>query len=257
VVLDHQLNQIDVLYSYGISTNIEFETEFCHRYNCRAHLYDHTINSLPATVPHFTFHKEGIGHQNTEELKTFYHHLQFNTDQESNVFLKMDVEGAEFASLLEIPDETLKRIPQIVIELHRIDQIDSEEDFNKKYLFLKKMSKLFHVYHVHYNNYDHTVVKCGYRIPQTIEVTYVNKGITLEPTIHTNRLPRKLDYRCKPNRQCQSLDFWPFDTTTFIHNDPVSIRYIRPKFLLHKLKKLTRYFFHLYCLFRLNRVYKK
>ena len=45
-----------------------------------------------------------------------------NGDADKHVVVKMDVEGAEWETILETPDEVLDRIDQMVFEFHGIDR---------------------------------------------------------------------------------------------------------------------------------------
>jgi hypothetical protein len=248
LLLDHLLEKTDVLYSYGIADNTTFETEFCYRYQCSARLYDHTINRLPYCLPTFKFHKEGIGASKTHELNTLMSHIQQNNDTNKNMVLKMDVEGAEYEALLATPNHVLQQFSQIAIELHGIDNIESEQEYQLRCNFFDKMNKIFFLYHAHYNNYDHTIVKYGYNIPQTIEVTFVNRNLKdLTPIKHVQALPRAKDRHCKPNRMTHNLAYWPFDQRDFIHNSTLPKRYIKPSFLSRKLHryahKMVEYYY--------------
>jgi hypothetical protein len=59
----------------------------------------------------------------------------------------MDVEGAEWDSLLLAPDEVLERVDQLAIEFHGIQ--------DPKYLAtIQRLRNFFHVVNVHFNNYS-------------------------------------------------------------------------------------------------------
>ena len=47
VLLNDGLESIEVIYSYGVGDNSEFEAIFCEKYNAIARLYDHTIDEAP------------------------------------------------------------------------------------------------------------------------------------------------------------------------------------------------------------------
>ena len=240
ILLDHLLDTTEVLYSYGISTDTTFEVEFCYRYGCTAHLYDHTIDKLPHALKPLQFHQEGIDSQKTEQLDTLMSHVSQNNDLEKNLVCKMDVEGAEFEALLSTPDHILQTFNQMVIELHGIDQIDSEKDYSIKSALLTKLNVLFYMYHTHAVNYTHSTVKCGYRIPQTIEITLINRKLKYLTPALPPPLPLTIDRRNKANRVSHGLNYWPFTQDDFIHQPCISYRYLRPTFMLGKLKKCIK-----------------
>jgi hypothetical protein len=92
-----------------------------------------------------------------------------NGDGLRRLVLKMDVEGAEWETLRRTPNEVLRRIDQLTLELHGVDRPAFLE-------VVRKLKRTFHVAHFHVNNYS-----CGesYR-PFTgwaYEVLFVNKRL--------------------------------------------------------------------------------
>jgi hypothetical protein len=151
----------------------------------------------------------------TAELDTLESHININTDSKiQNIVLKMDVEGAEYESLLATPDSILEKASQLVIEVHDIDQIDSDQDYGTKTSFFEKLTNIFHVYHGKHNNHTVTRTKFGYRIPSTVEITYVNKNLPLETIPRTAPFRHTLNIPNRPNRTNQCLDYWPFNGAT-------------------------------------------
>ena len=68
-----------------------------------------------------------------------------NKDGKKKLVVKMDVEGAEWDTLLETPDEVLKNIDQLIVEFHGTRQ--------EKYIkVFKKLKNIFYLVNVHYNN---------------------------------------------------------------------------------------------------------
>lgn len=115
----------------------------------------------------------------------------YASDPETTVFLKIDIEGAEY----EIIDQIIfssRQIKVLVIEFHDI-QIRSEE-------FVKSMSELkskFALIHTHVNNYGKVDTK---GIPDICEFTFINLGL-FEPTYKVNKLPiTGLDSPTTPSR---------------------------------------------------------
>jgi hypothetical protein len=70
-----------------------------------------------------------------------------NGDASKRLVVKMDVEGAEWDSLLHAPDETLQRIDQLAIELHYIN----EARFLK---VVQRLKQFFHIAYLHFNNWS-------------------------------------------------------------------------------------------------------
>ena len=47
VLLDSELESIEIVYSYGVGDNSDFEAMVCEKYNAIARLYDHRLTRLP------------------------------------------------------------------------------------------------------------------------------------------------------------------------------------------------------------------
>lgn len=109
-----------------------------------------------------------------------------------DVFLKMDIEGAEYET---VPNIVLyqNRIRCIAAEFHDIDKKTS--DFNK---CMKSLSQHFSVVHIHGNNgagYDHIN-----DFPSVLEITFINKSLlNREFSFSTSEYPREgLDFPNNP-----------------------------------------------------------
>lgn len=139
-------------YSYGISGYDGWGCDVAARLSATTHQYDCFNLQRPSCTKGTTvFHplciageasvdKEGRTFQSLEQ------HLADNGDAARRVLVKMDVEGAEWESLLRTPDAVLQRIDQLVIELHGIDE--------PRYLdVVRKLKGTFFVTHLHANNY--------------------------------------------------------------------------------------------------------
>jgi hypothetical protein len=114
------------------------------------------------------------------------------------VVLKMDVEGAEWRSLLRAPASLLRRIDQLAVEFHGID----DPLFRDVILRLKEH---FYVVNVHYNNYR--CQRAGPFPADTYEVLFVNKRIGVLDTQGKAQFPHPLDRPNDPMRpDCQVPD---------------------------------------------------
>jgi hypothetical protein len=162
-------------YSYGIDARDEWGCDISKKLDVRVHQYDCFDLTVPACSGGDTvFHPECIGPARRTDKEgrifdTLEHQFRTNGDHANRVVLKMDVEGAEWASLLRTPDDVLERIDQFAVELHGIAQ-------DHQLAVVRRLKQFFHVANVHYNNRG-----CAERIdpfPSTVyEVLFVNKRI--------------------------------------------------------------------------------
>ena len=86
-----------------------------------------------------------------------------------NIFIKMDIEGAEF-KVLEKLDYSKVNILGLAIEFHDINL--KEKEFNRIIFYLKK---IFYVAHVHGNNYSK--IDNISKFPSSVEITFINKKL--------------------------------------------------------------------------------
>jgi hypothetical protein len=171
-----KLKDVEAVYSYGIEGRDEFGCEIALKSGSTVHQYDPFDLTVPKCKGASSkFHAVGIaGKRFTDsqkrEFDTFSAHVSANGDRGKKLFLKMDVEGSEWESLLNTPDELLKECQQIVIEFHGLLET------NPAILpIFSKLKKLFYVAHVHANNC--CCVSDRILPSSVIEVTYVNKEI--------------------------------------------------------------------------------
>ena len=175
--------QIDKLYSYGIGKDISFEINFQKYWPIQTYLYDHTIDKLPMHKEEhlFSWKKEGVGPVATNELNTLANHIKENNDtNNNNLMLKMDVEGAEWFSLNAASDETLRQFKQIVLEFHFLTKPNKFASQETKLNVLRRLKNLFHIVHVHGNNFAEYYEDEDYLIPSVLEVTYLRKDHNIE-----------------------------------------------------------------------------
>ena len=187
------LGDVRSAYSYGISGydgwGCDISTELkvpVHQYDC----FNTTRPSCPAGAP--LFHAECIaGKRSTDAEGHVFDSLKSqivrNGDAGKHLIVKMDVEGAEWDSILQTPDDVLDRIDQFIFEFHGFDRNTA--------LYVEVIAKLkrhFEVVHLHFNN--HACVSGGVPFPAwAYEVTFVNKRLAKVDPAATVTLPHPLD----------------------------------------------------------------
>jgi hypothetical protein len=119
---------MEVLYSYGVGTNSAFELMFCQKHNAIARLYDHTFDTMPLKEDFLHFNKQGFGVKNNRSLDMIENHINENADVNKKLILKIDVEGAEWDTLLHKPNATFMQTflneYQIISYLSRSERIN-------------------------------------------------------------------------------------------------------------------------------------
>jgi hypothetical protein len=181
------ISDYDCYISAGVSNEESFTRDFINKYSMEAsknHAFDGTITDYPwSYTKDITFYKKNIGHRNTHETTN----LSFLTEKYNNIFLKMDIEGAEFPWLITLSDKQLKSFKQITLEVHFINDEQFCSDYICKKRSLERLTDFHYLIHAHGNNNIQQVIN---GVPQTMELTYLRKDcFDLPPTLNTLPLP--------------------------------------------------------------------
>ena len=174
VLLD-DFDNIKIAYSFGISTNIQFDKSLADR-GIDVYMYDHKINSLPYTNPKFHWKKIGLCGINTNRalLKPLEQLMKENGhSNEKNMILKIDIEHWEWESINSLNEDILKKFKYIAIEYHFRD----EKEFDNKNMYynvLKKISKTHQSFYARCNGDRSIKINFGHnRICFILEVSYI------------------------------------------------------------------------------------
>jgi hypothetical protein len=145
-------------YSYGISGYDKWGCDISTTLHLPVHQYDCFDTTQPACPAGETvFHAECVG-DTTEAVEgrvfdTIANQFAKNGDGSKRIVLKIDVEGAEWDSLLSVPDEILGRIDQMAVEFHWIEDEQFHWVQDQKYLRVgERLRQFFEVGHIHFNN---------------------------------------------------------------------------------------------------------
>jgi hypothetical protein len=163
----------------------------------------------------FSFWAEGIAAAATPGKDTLQSHLEKNGDQDRRFVLKMDVEGAEWDVLRNMPDAVLARCDQLVLEVHDLSGLGRSTAYplvplEQKVAVLRKLNHHFYCWHPHANNYASIHVIGGFKVPDVMELTWLNRRRYVAHADCDRRLPTALDDPCQFRCHDHVLDFWPF-----------------------------------------------
>lgn len=162
-----------VVLSFGVGNDISWE-EAVSSYAHTIHLYDHTVEDLPIQLPGATHFKEQIGNSRQLETTSLSSCIERLPPAEEYI-LKMDIEGAEWITLLEAEVDALKQFSQIVIEFHDFHKRILESDVSEVLEVLRKLRVNHVITNVHPNNYGRFDIIGNHPIPDILEVTYLRK----------------------------------------------------------------------------------
>jgi len=181
-------NDYDLLLSGGVGGDIGFEKAFVENYNVNCFCFDGTEQSgfeLTKNEPKIKYINKNVGTKNTPTTTNF----DFGFDNYNNIFMKLDIEGAEFDLFNSFTDDKLKKIKQLVVEFHF-------PNTGERWEALKKLTKTHYLIHYHANNNNHLMYNINYQtIPAVFECTYVRKDLLDNPGLNKEPFPTKLDAR--------------------------------------------------------------
>jgi hypothetical protein len=154
LVCDNLSDGIQSAYSYGVGPNDELGCEVSKRYHVAVHQYDCFDPARPTCDGGvFKFHNECLAPRAMRDKRhrvfdSLQDQLAKNGDAGKRLLVKMDIEGAEWESLLATPDAVLDRIDQIPMEMHVFHGVTPLH-----MQVIRKLKNLFYVVNFHYNNW--------------------------------------------------------------------------------------------------------
>lgn len=188
------IDNADVLYSYGVGSDVSFEFNFLDRKKIPIRLYDHTVDGLPDCLDHeyLNFRREGLGPREADNKNSFFEHQLFWEDQEKNTILKIDVDGAEYEYFEHDEFQHYGNVIGLIIELH-----DIGENKESAISLIEKINKFFLLVHIHGNNYGRLFLDHGDIFPDTLELVFICKELQTENSEKFfNKTPSAIDFPC-------------------------------------------------------------
>src|SRR6266540_4201608 len=154
LMCENLIEPLDAAYSYGVGTNDDWGCEMSRRYHVPVHQYDCFDPARPTCNGGiFIFHDECVGDRTGYRESRFFDTLENQIrrygDTGRRLIVKMDIEGAEWDSLLAAPDELLASIPQITMEMHGYND-------GKILEVIRKLMRNFYLVNLHFNNWSCT-----------------------------------------------------------------------------------------------------
>jgi hypothetical protein len=177
LMCENLINGAESAYSYGIAGEDNWGCDLSKRFSVPVHQYDCFDTRQPVCEGgRFVFHAECIGAETatieSRPFDTLTNQISKNGDAGKRLIVKMDVEGAEWDSLLATPDSVLNRIAQLPMELHGTD--------GPRFLkVVRKLKRTFHLVHIHFNNMACTPSVEPFPAA-AFQVLFVNKRIGMQ-----------------------------------------------------------------------------
>ena len=172
-LLPDDIEGIVACFSPGVGSTSTFEEDMVGR-QVPCFLADASVEA-PFEHALVNFEKKFIGVTHSETATTLDEWVGRCAPPEGDLLLQMDVEGAEWPSLLSITEQTLRRFRIIVMEMHDLDRLLDKVGFSLIGNALDRLLFDFDVVHIHPNNSAGCVKKKEIVLPRVMEATFVRK----------------------------------------------------------------------------------
>ena len=159
------LRKSNYLYSYGVGiydVAVKFDIEMS-KIGKTVYMYDGQV-TFSSSDKNLIFKKE-----NVDSSKLISHIMENGHKDETNMTLKMDIEGAEYETILNSLDHMSRNFNQIAVEVHDLLDIKSCEDAKIK--MFRKINEYYYLIHLRANNYGKSIENFA----DSLELTYVRK----------------------------------------------------------------------------------
>lgn len=183
----------DILLGYGIADDISFEETFSTLYQKPSYGFDCGVPSIPVTNKLCTFVSECIANdgslyaqqKSSGKFSTFPDQLKRIQAESKKLFIKMDIESAEYVAFEGIKSY-FSNITGVVLEIH----FAHDNQISLANTLLEALLKDFYLVHVHANNCSLDVFQTKYskgNIPRVLELTFINKNLVTHAVLSPNQ----------------------------------------------------------------------
>lgn len=205
-LLPDDLADLQACFSPGVAENASFEADLLSKAGVQSHLADYSVEGPPKDFVPKSFKKKFLGSVNDDVFTTLD---AWVTEMEGmsldgEFLLQMDIEGAEYSTLLSCSEQALKKFRIIAMEVHNIHAWGQRNFFKIVDDVFKKLLQHFHVVHNHVNTNDGLINLGGIVVPRTFELTLYRKDRS--PAVgYITDFPHRLDASNVPGRDDLTL----------------------------------------------------
>jgi hypothetical protein len=182
-------------FSPGVADASHFEAHLAER-GIRCFLADGSVVGPAAAHPLITFERVWLGGHDDATTTTLASWMRRHVPETArDLLLQMDIEGAEYETLLATPRRELGRFSVIVVELHHLEDLlwDPNGRGGRIKDTLERLALDFRVAHLHPNNCMPQVSVGGLTLPSVMEATFVRPDLAPDPVRFRRDFPHALD----------------------------------------------------------------
>ncbi len=197
------LNGVTACFSPGVANFKSFEDELLDKYNIRSHMVDFSSDphkfATPLRPGLQTFRKLWLDDRTAENSITLDQWVSEEESGTHDLILQMDIEGAEYRTLMGVTQQLLRRFRVIVLELHGLS-VQHNTRFIEDTVspLTTRLDQDFVCVHAHPNNAggSERLDGFGVEVPRVLEVTLLRRD-RLVPVPDTHKIspmiPHPLD----------------------------------------------------------------
>ena len=186
------LEGIEHAFSPGVSTESGFEADLARR-GIRVRLADYSVDAPAVSRPEFAFEKKYVASYPSATTMTMDDWAERSLGRYSgDLLLQMDIEGAEFETLLNTSPRLLEQFRIMVIEFHYLHQLWNKPWFMLVSRVFRKLLSTHSVVHIHPNNCCGSLKSRGLELPRVAEFTFYRNDRFSERKL-CDRFPHPLD----------------------------------------------------------------
>lgn len=193
IIPDDLLN-IAACYSPGVCESAYFEDDLQKRFSIPSHLADFSVDGPPHDFIPKTFLKKFLGSRNDDTYVTLADWMKLTEPSASSqdFILQMDIEGAEYETILSTSMESIGKFRILVLEVHGFDNWADPKYFSIVDSFFTKLLQSFTIVHAHANNCCGTSIISGIEFPNVFEISLIRNDRYDSPLGYA-KFPNPLD----------------------------------------------------------------
>jgi hypothetical protein len=176
-LVPNDLLGISACFSPGVSNVATFESDLLDRFGIQSHLADYSVDVPPQNARQKSFEKKFLGAYTSGPYISLDDWVSRHEDGGGSfdLLLQMDIEGAEYESILGASLNVLRRFRIIVCEFHDFHQLGHPSFFKLVRSTLEKIFQSFIPVHIHPNNCGTPRNINGILVPPVFEMTLLRK----------------------------------------------------------------------------------
>lgn len=170
-LIPNDLDGINHCFSAGVGHTCEFEKQLLEKFNIMSTMIDPIINKNLKINNKIKFIKKkvsGFEGDDTVSINNFI-------NKSGEYILKIDIEGEEYENLIAISQDKLSKARILIIEFHHLRELRSNFFYNLFNKIINKILQNFVVCHTHINNGGKVKYLNSIKVPDIIEMTFINK----------------------------------------------------------------------------------